>query len=299
MNPNLNSNSSDPSKTLNLLELVAKEKWYDVVQRAQKYPAEAGEEISVKIRGENSKCFPIHWACIKKAPFQVIETLVKASPKSLLMSDSLHSATPLALACSFGATSEVIHLLIKASPEALKKYDRDGNLPCHIACSRRCEGIVSLLLSAYPGAAKVKNFKHKVPLMLAVSRYDSLSSCVIKELLIANPEASELKDMQNRTTLHLAVMWKASAEVIDLLIASNKEALYVRDLSHHTPYHLGKLVCRLDDNHPTLVTLRLAMLSTKKISDKIETFIEIVLLMRKKNSWKSFDTKKLRNMKYG
>jgi len=258
-----------------------------------------GKEISVKIRGENSKCFPIHWACIKKAPFQVIEILVKASPKSLLISDSLHSATPLALACSFGATSEVIHLLISASPEALKKYDRDGNLPCHIACSRRCESIISLLLSAYPGAAKVKNFKHKVPLMLAVSRYDSLSSCAIKELLMANAEAAELKDMQNRTTLHFAVMWKASAEVIDLLIASNKEALYMRDLSHHTPYHLGKLVCRLDDNHPTLVTLRLAMLSTKKISVKIETFIEIVLMTRKKNLWKSFDTRKLRNMKYG
>ena len=49
MNPNLNSNSSDPSKTLNLLELVAKEKWYDVVQRAQKYPAEAGMYFSIFI----------------------------------------------------------------------------------------------------------------------------------------------------------------------------------------------------------------------------------------------------------
>eukprot|EP00957_Ditylum_brightwellii_P068639 5211087-Ditylum_brightwellii.AAC.1 len=76
---------------------------------------------------------------------------------------------PLHFACSKGAPLELISALLDAWPDDAEQKDKyDLSMPLHAACNREVPfGFVSALLHAWPAAAKQKDTHGSMPLLRA------------------------------------------------------------------------------------------------------------------------------------
>ena len=73
---------------------------------------------------------PLHCACAKFVPWQIVQLLLDAHPAAAKVRTRDHGQTPLHLACEYNAPRQTIHLLVDAYPEAVKYLrvvDKDNN----------------------------------------------------------------------------------------------------------------------------------------------------------------------------
>jgi len=99
---------------------------------------------------------PIHHACSKGAPPDVISALLSSSPKSAASKDD-QGRLPLHHACRKNPNNDIIELLLKAYPKGAQIKDDQEKLPIHYACHSNNETVVSALLQVYPQSILVKN----------------------------------------------------------------------------------------------------------------------------------------------
>ncbi len=127
----------------------------------------------------------LHAICAKRPPLEVVQSFLNLEESvALLKSKDNDGRIPLTISAFHKADSSVINLLLKAYPEGSRIEDNDGYLPLHLSCAFSQENsTVKILLRAFPeGAAR---------------------------------RAGSLAD---ETPLFIAIMSRASVDVIDLLV---------------------------------------------------------------------------------
>lgn len=114
------------------------------------------------------KLLPIHAACRRNAPPQVIKALLSAYPESISVGDT-HGMLSLHWALWGRSSLDVIYILLEAdggvSASALDEY---GRLPLHLACEYGVSSreVVNVLTKANASANYIKDKRGKIPLAL-------------------------------------------------------------------------------------------------------------------------------------
>lgn len=160
---------------------------------------------------------PITMVCVD--PFacpQDLEMLIRACPKSLLLTD-LEGRTPLHYACiNNRSNSTMMKILVKACPEAASAQDNLKKTPLHFAAM----SIVTSCLDDAEWTGKLVAHSVNSP---------ACSVDVIKLLIETNPEAVSTRDHQQRTPLHhLCVYFETQSSSLDDLLST--ELLDVMEL---------------------------------------------------------------------
>jgi len=194
---------------------------------------------------------PLHAACCKSdnaktcidTQQKVIEKLLSAFPSAITETDG-RGWLPLALACRTGAHPNVIEILLKEKPSAAKVIDRDLRMPIHLAlCSRpggnEATEIARMLIDAYPSSLMRQEKKFGfLPLHVACSFCGlSSSNILVRTLLAAYPEASQVPDRRGSLPLHLACRAGAPFSVIQQLVSVYPRGAFHKDDESRLPLH--------------------------------------------------------------
>lgn len=150
-----------------LISLIRNQNWDGVLARLEMNPEDAEQDLEVTTRGGFSavKGFtPLHYACERRPPVQVIDALVAACPRAVATRAMPGGALPLHVASTWYAPVEAIKALLAADRLACKTQDELGNLPLHSACfSGTPTQVVEALLRAYPKATLARNYQGSLP----------------------------------------------------------------------------------------------------------------------------------------
>jgi ankyrin repeat protein len=147
--------------------LIRSHNWDGVLRRLKSHPSDAGLILRVPTRGgftSTHDFFPLHYACERRPPAEVVEALIAAYPEALSRRAMPGGALPLHIACTWYTEEDAIRVLLKADRTACKTLDELGNLPLHAACfSGTSTSIVDALLRAYPKAVLAHNKQGSLP----------------------------------------------------------------------------------------------------------------------------------------
>ena len=157
---NLVPASSDISQ--DLPTLIKNLKWKSVIARLECNPDEASYELNgVMTRGGFQACekmTPLHYACERKPPLEVVNALIEANPEAVSTRMMPGGTLPLHVACTWHSSPAVVSALLAAEPSTAKVVDELGNRPLHAACfSGTAISIVHDLLATYPKAVLSRN----------------------------------------------------------------------------------------------------------------------------------------------
>jgi len=131
---------------------------------------------------------PLHYACLKGAPEQVVSQLLGAHVKAALAKDN-DGRMPLHHACSKAAPDGVIESLVRLGPKAAQSKDNNGRLPLHLACKKGItKHALTILLQVYARGAAAKDDQEKLPVHHACQS-GSCSPAAVLALLDAHPES--------------------------------------------------------------------------------------------------------------
>ena len=155
--------------TQNLPTLIKNLKWKSVISRLEMNPDEASEElVGVMTRGGflASSCMtPLHYACERKPPVEVVQALIEANPEAVTKRMMPGGCLPLHIACTWHSSPEVVSALLSAGPTTVKVVDELGNRPLHSACfSGAAFPVVQDLLATYPKAVLSRNNQGSQPI---------------------------------------------------------------------------------------------------------------------------------------
>ena len=164
-----NTNNSSPEITQDLKTLIKNLKWKSVIARIEINPDEANEElIGVMTRGgfqASSAMTPLHYACERKPPVEVVQALIEANPEAVTERMMPGGCLPLHIACTWHSSPSVVGALLSADPSTAKVVDELGNRPLHSACfSGAAFSIVHDLLAIYPKAVLSRNNQGSQPI---------------------------------------------------------------------------------------------------------------------------------------
>ena len=164
-----------PSSAEVLASLCKQRKWQAVIEHVRAHPISHPADLAKGQTG--TKLLPLHLACEKGAPLQVIKVLLNANPSAVHAKcgpDRLPLHCLLAAAASYPLSDNAVSTLIEAYPNACRIADKDGNLPIHYAClATPCsDNIFTSILSMYPEAAYQRNTAGDYPLHVAQSNKD-------------------------------------------------------------------------------------------------------------------------------
>jgi hypothetical protein len=158
-----------------LYEAITSSNWESAIACAQQRPAEVKtwvvrhyEEDGDATKEVMWRFLPIHSACARQPPANVVAALLKAYPDGVKCVDD-QGMCPLHYACGNQASREVVRQLLIAYPQAAKKKDPRGMLPIHYLT---CWGPSSI--------------------------------SVIDMVMVANRDVSNSFDVDGNTPLHLA-----------------------------------------------------------------------------------------------
>jgi len=147
--------------------LIRGQNWQAVVQRLQIAPSDAKIPLQVPTRGgfsSTSEFFPLHYACERRPPVEVVEAFIKVFPEAVARRAMPGGATPAHYACTWYAEESSVKALLIADRNASKTLDELGNLPLHSACySGTTTAVVEMLLRAYPKGVLTRNKHGSLP----------------------------------------------------------------------------------------------------------------------------------------
>lgn len=120
-----------------LYEAITSSNWDYAIACAQQRPAEAKTWVVRHYEEDNDatkevmwRFLPIHSACARQPPANVIAALLKSYPDGVKCVDD-QGMFPLHYACGNQASREVVRQLLMSYPQAAKKKDPRGMLPIH------------------------------------------------------------------------------------------------------------------------------------------------------------------------
>lgn len=121
-----------------LTKLIIDRKWNQAIQYINLWPNEASKLSAFTFKcGTKITCLPIHLACMRKPPIEIITAFFTSSitqnRKFLLTQDST-GRCPIHHACRYNAPCDVIQVLISLCPKSLYIKSYDGCLPIHLLC---------------------------------------------------------------------------------------------------------------------------------------------------------------------
>lgn len=152
---------------MDLPSLIRSQNWEGALARLELNPQDAEKELTVTTRGgftSTTGFMPLHYACERSPPIEVIEALIAACPRAVATRAMPGGALPLHVAATWYAPVDVVSLLISVDRNACKTHDELGNLPLHSACfSGTSVKVVEALLRAYPKATLARNNQGSLP----------------------------------------------------------------------------------------------------------------------------------------
>lgn len=194
------------ARTGQLYKLIQKRDWDATIQFLNEHESSAKEWITEHnpdgtIRW---KSLPIHLACEKQPPVDVLYNLISGYPESI-GEKNYGGDLPLHIACREGVSKDVINFMLLRDPfESTKVQDCEGRLPLHLASRNGVDG------------------------------------SIIKDLLDVNTKSPRTPDDFGLLPLHWACSKNASAEVVELLIEAYPYGIETKDAWGRTPVDLAK-----------------------------------------------------------
>jgi Ankyrin repeats (3 copies) len=122
---------------VSLAHLIERREWSSVVARIRQDPMEADQELQVMTRGgfmASTGMSPLHFACERKPPSEVVRLLMEAFPVAILTRAMPGGCLPLHIACTWGGSADVVKILLAADPGSARIKDELGNIALHSAC---------------------------------------------------------------------------------------------------------------------------------------------------------------------
>lgn len=153
-----------------LYKAITESKWDDAILALKKHPNEARTWV-VRKDEENKNMWrflPIHSACARQPPSNLISALLEAYPDGANSVDD-QKMYALHYACGNKATRDVVRQLLNVFPDACKRKDPRGMLPIHyIACwGPATISVVDMVLAANRSVGDSKDEDGNTPLDLA------------------------------------------------------------------------------------------------------------------------------------
>eukprot|EP00549_Striatella_unipunctata_P022587 CAMPEP_0118723162 /NCGR_PEP_ID=MMETSP0800-20121206/31840_1 /TAXON_ID=210618 ORGANISM="Striatella unipunctata, Strain CCMP2910" /NCGR_SAMPLE_ID=MMETSP0800 /ASSEMBLY_ACC=CAM_ASM_000638 /LENGTH=567 /DNA_ID=CAMNT_0006631537 /DNA_START=314 /DNA_END=2017 /DNA_ORIENTATION=- len=144
-----------------LSSLIRNFKWHEVVSRCEASPGEASVDLFAMSRGGHmAQMTPLHFACERDPPIEVIEALIEAHRDAAGSRMNPGGQLPLHIACTWKASADVVGFLLAAKPKSAKYQDDLRNLPLHCAVfSGAAPDIIESLLCTYPKSAMIRNMQ--------------------------------------------------------------------------------------------------------------------------------------------
>jgi len=169
MNRILRKNKPEVDISTDLPTLIKNLKWKSVIARLECNPDEANDElVGVMTRGgfsASAGMTPLHYACERKPPLEVVEALIEANPEAITQRMMPGGCLPLHIACTWHCSLAVVSTLLAADPTTAKVVDELGNRPLHSACfSGASLPVIQDLLSSYPKAVLARNNQGSQPI---------------------------------------------------------------------------------------------------------------------------------------
>lgn len=209
---------------------------------------------------------PLHLACKRNAPLELIQELVKAAPIAAETFD-LKDRLPIHYAVEQGASFEILNALVQACPESLNGVDNSGHTPLHLGFLLNSESgkdnvrpfpsvdEVELLSDEEGTVAATADEAGNLPIHLAVNNIDRCSLDVLLTLICVDAITLDKKNKDGLTPLHLALLNCAekpiSLDIVKALIGAAEdgeekdeqeiEVLKIADNNGRLPLHLACL----------------------------------------------------------
>ena len=140
------ASDTSENKSTELALAIAEERWDDAILRLKhKVFRREAHESSGNYSHVSGKWLPIHEACLRKAPLDLIDQLCYAYPEGNHKIDS-DGRLPMHIACESGCSVEVIKLLFSLYRDALGVRDNKGRTPKE--CIRKDNPLYHSVLSA-------------------------------------------------------------------------------------------------------------------------------------------------------
>lgn len=153
---------------VSLAHLIEQRQWKSVVARVRQDPLEAEQELQVMTRGgfmAGTGMSPLHYACERRPPVQVVRQLVECFPFATLTRAMPGGCLPLHIACTWGSSHEVVKALLAADVGSVKIKDELGNVALHSACfSGADHRVVEALLQADSKSVLARNHQGSRPI---------------------------------------------------------------------------------------------------------------------------------------
>jgi ankyrin repeat protein len=157
---------------------ISHSKWEEALDAVHHNPHEAmtwvvryhpGKKKKDPTKSVMWRFLPLHSACARDPPSQVIEALLKAYPEGVQCPDN-QGMVPLHYACSNQASRDVVRRLLVAYSPAAQIPDPRGMLPLHyLACwGPSTIRVLDMLVVAYRDALHRQDQEGKTPLDLAM-----------------------------------------------------------------------------------------------------------------------------------
>lgn len=149
--------------------LIKNLKWKSVIALLECNPDEANQElVGIMTRGgfaSGTNMKPLHYACERKPPMEVVEALIEANPEAITERMMPGGALPLHIACTWQSSPNVVSALLAADPTTAKVVDELGNRPLHASCFSGADiSVVHDLLATYPKAVLCRNNQGSQPI---------------------------------------------------------------------------------------------------------------------------------------
>lgn len=170
-NSTFSKKKNDPFDDVNnmtLATLIEKRKWKIATSRIVSDPLSAERELKVMTRGgfmASTGMSPLHYACERKPPVQIVRVLIEAFPFAVLTRAMPGGCLPLHIACTWGASPEVVQALLEADHGSVKVKDELGNVALHSACFAGADvRIVAMLLATDGKSVVARNHQGSRPI---------------------------------------------------------------------------------------------------------------------------------------
>jgi len=195
----------------------------------------------------------VQHALIVNAGSPILKLLIEHDPKCT--QQSFRDVQLLHVACIRNAPLDIIQLLLKLNPDAIRATDPDGMLPLHYACSSPTVSldILKLLLKKSPHSIQSRDYKRQqVPLHVAC--LNDASPETVLFLIDKEPALVTEMDGSGRLPMHCACMDRnhdehvyeegtvGILEVVSLLFESYPQSLSVVDSLGCLPLHYASEV---------------------------------------------------------
>jgi len=205
----------------NLHGLIANMEWMFVLEHLTDFPQNAGAWFQnshkdehpdkngsilsfLESRGDESEMLlPIHMACQRDPPKDVIQELHQAYPvgMSTQTNGGGHKENdgmlPIFLACLHGASLDVIQEVIASYPDGVHRRTSGGLVPLHVACMVGASlDIIIELVKFFPGGVAVTDDRGRTPLDYVKANSHANKSNVMRVL----------KELADRTSMELPTL---------------------------------------------------------------------------------------------